>query len=189
MRKVSRQLVSVLLGLSIAMVVAACGDATQSQGQGAGTAPASAAASTAAQATVAPVGGAKIKVTVPEGWQAVEKSVVPAQYMKGTTSFIAKTESFAVADLDGIIKQALAAFERSFSNVTVQGKPEPITVDSKEGRKLVFSCDVSGLKMKYMYVYVRVGGQIWALTFGGMADSFDALDADYQAILSGIKFE
>jgi hypothetical protein len=40
-----------------------------------------------------------------------------------------------------------------------------------------------------MYVYVRVDGQTWVLTFGGMADSFDALDGDYQAILSGIKFE
>jgi len=42
--------------------------------------------------------------------------------------------------------------------------------------------------MKFDYYYLAVGGKVYAITFGDLADTFDSNAADYQAILDSIKF-
>ncbi len=127
-------------------------------------------------------------VTVPEGWEPVEGSVLKVQYLKGTTSFMAKPESFNTTDLDEVTKQAITMLKNAFKNVETIGQTEKITVDGEDARKFLFTAEVAGLKMKYEYVYVLVDNQIYAITFGGSASDFDNLLTDYQAILDGIKF-
>ncbi|MFA6447100.1 MAG: hypothetical protein WCW31_02470 [Patescibacteria group bacterium] len=139
--------------------------------------------------TVKPTAAAsKITAIVPEGWLPVEGSVLPVQYMKGSASFMAKTESFGTTDLDQVTEKALAIFKSAFSNVSVQGETTRITVDGHDARKLVFTSEISGIKMKYMYVYTVVGNDVYAITFGDQAESYDSYISDYEKILNQIKF-
>lgn len=142
----------------------------------------------AAVAPKAQANGLNPTVFVPEGWKPVEGSVLKVQYLKGTTSFMAKTESFNTTNLDEASAQAFAMIKNAFKNVEAIGLTEKITVDGQDARKFLFTGEVSGIKMKYEYVYVLVDNQIYAITFGGDVANFDDLQADYQAILDGMKF-
>ncbi len=130
-----------------------------------------------------------IKATVPEGWVVQEGSSTPVQYMKGTASFMAKTEYFSSSNLDDVAKEAISIFKEAFDNVQVQGDVEKTQIDGRDARRFVFTADVYGITMKFLYVYVQVNNETYAITIGDMADTFDALSADYEKILSGIKFE
>ena len=132
---------------------------------------------------------AKIETVPPSGWEPVEGSVIPVQYLKDTTSFMVKTENFQSTALDDVISEAKGAFEGSFEGVAYAGDAESITVDGKDARKLIFTCEVSGMQMKYEYVYLVAGGSVYAITFGGSADTFDSLLADYEQILTDICFQ
>jgi hypothetical protein len=131
----------------------------------------------------------KIEITPPSGWEPVEGSVIPVQYLKDTSSFMVKQEPFQSTALDDVISEAKGAFEGSFEGVTYAGDAEGITVDGKDARKLIFTCEVSGMQMKYEYVYLVAGGSVYAITFGGPADTFDSLSADYEQILADIRFQ
>ncbi len=129
-----------------------------------------------------------IEVTPPEGWEPVEGSVLPVQYMKNTSSLMVKEEPYASNTLDEVVSESLEIFKNAFDNVTVLGDSESIKVDGYDAKKVTFTCEVSGLSMKYLYVYVIVEGKTYVITFGDISDSFDTLTADYEAILNNIKF-
>lgn len=133
-------------------------------------------------------GGVKIEVTLPEGWAKNEGSVLPVHYMKGTASFMAKEEPFSGATLDDVVKEALEIYQKSFDNLTVQEEAEPFTVDEKDARRMTFTCTVSKMQMKFLYVYLFAADKVYVITFGDMENTFDALADDYEAILSGIRF-
>ena len=129
-----------------------------------------------------------IEITPPDGWTRVEGSVLPVQYMKGTASFMVKAEPFSSATLDDVVNEALGIYQKSFDNLKVQGEAEPLTVDEKDARKLTFTCTVSTLDMKYLYVFLFAADKTYVITFGDQESTFDTLAADYETILSNIKF-
>lgn len=131
----------------------------------------------------------KIEIVPPSGWQAVEGSVLPVQYMKGTASFMVKEEAlFTAKALDDVISEAKGYFEKSFKSVSYEGEAKTLSVDGKDARQIMFVCTVSGMKMKYEYVYLYAGGKVYAITFGNLADQFDSLSDDYEQILADIRF-
>lgn len=132
---------------------------------------------------------AKINIVPPSGWKAVEGSVLPVQYMKNTASFMVKHENFSQKTINEVVMEAKRIFSDTFDKVKFEGEPETITVDGKDARKIIFSCEVSGMQMKYEYVYLFVGEKVYAITFGDLAASFDSLSADYEQILKDISFE
>lgn len=130
-----------------------------------------------------------IKITPPEGWTPVEGSVLQVQYMKNTASFMVKAEPlFAGKTLDDVSAEAISIFKTTFDDFTLEGEPKSISVDGKEAVKVTFTCTVSKLNMKYQYVYLFVNNTVYSITFGDLADSFDSYSADYETILSQIKF-
>jgi hypothetical protein len=129
-----------------------------------------------------------IKVSPPEGWKPVEGSVLPVQYLKNTSSFMVKEENFTGDNLDSVVDEALGIYKKSFSDLTVQGDIDNITVDGKEAKKLTFTCVISDMKMEFRYVYLFVDGKTYVITFGDSDDSFDSMVADYDLILGNIKF-
>ena len=131
---------------------------------------------------------AQITVTLPEGWARVEGSVLEHQYMKGTASFMLKPENYTGETLDDVVAEALEILGGAFGQLETEGDPETITVDGRDARKVTFTCTVSGLEMKYTYVFVFVGDETYVFTFGDFAGTFDSLTADYDQILSGTKF-
>lgn len=134
-------------------------------------------------------GAVTIEITPPDGWTQVEGSVLPVQYMKGTASFIVKEEPFAGATLNDVVNEALGIYQKSFDNLEVQGAVEPSTVDEKDARRLTFTCTVSKMNMKYLYVYLLAADKTYVITFGDQESTFDTLTADYETILSNIKFK
>ena len=129
-----------------------------------------------------------IEIAPPDGWTPVESSVLPVQYMKGTASFMVKSEPFSSATLDDVVNEALGMYQKSFDNLKVQGEAEPFTVDEKDARKLTFTCTVSKINMKFLYVYLFTADKTYVITFGDQESTFDTLAADYETILSNIKF-
>ncbi|HEX3028110.1 MAG TPA: hypothetical protein VHT34_02115 [Clostridia bacterium] len=130
-----------------------------------------------------------IEITPPQGWQAMEGSVLPVHYMKNTASFMVKEEPFTSDTLDGVVDEALEIYGKTFSNLAVQGETETTTIDGKDAKKLTFTCTISKMNMKYLYVYLLVEGKTYVITFGDLADTFDSLSADYETILNNIQFK
>lgn len=134
-------------------------------------------------------GDVTIEITPPDGWTKNEGSVLPVHYMKGTGSFMVKAEPFESDTLDDVVNEALEIYQKTFDNLKVQGDVEQFTVDEKDARKLTFTCTVSNINMKYLYVYLFVEGKAYVITFGDLADNFDSLSADYETILNNIHFK
>ncbi|MGE5423458.1 MAG: hypothetical protein ACM3QW_09355 [Ignavibacteriales bacterium] len=132
---------------------------------------------------------AKITITPPSGWEPVAGSVIPVQYMKNTASFMVKQEPFSGNTVDDVVKEAQKIFEKSFEDVAYVSEIETITVGGLDARKIVFTCTISNMQMKYEYVYLFVGQDVYAITFGDLATTFDSLSADYEQILKDIRFE
>jgi predicted small lipoprotein YifL len=133
-------------------------------------------------------GAVEIEITPPEGWTPVEGSVIPVQYMKGTASFMVKEEPFSGTTLDDVVDEALIIYQDSFDNVKIQGEAEPFTVDEKDARKLTFTCTVGNFNMKFLYVYLFAADKTYVITFGDQESTFDTMTADYETILSDIRF-
>ncbi len=130
----------------------------------------------------------KPTVTVPEGWEPVEGSVLDFQYAKDTASFIMKTENFDSTNLEAVIPEAKAIFEDAFDNVEFIGNTEDLQVDGRDAKKIVFTIEMMGVGMKYMYIYTVADGDVYAITFGDLSSTFDNSTSDYQTILESIRF-
>lgn len=188
-----KRLFALSLVMLISLIMAGCSSqrsASSVAGQDTGKAPVSQKVpQTTAQGPTEPQKKAGIVVDPPSGWKAVEGSVLPAQYRKNTASFMAKEENFRGTTLDEVLDEAKQKFTSSFDEVVFQSDSEKIIVDGKEAAKLVFTCKVSGMQMKYEYVYLFVGSSVWAITFGDLAEPFDTLAADYEQFLQNSHFE
>jgi len=130
-----------------------------------------------------------IIIEPPAGWEPVTGSVLKVQYLKGTVSFMVKEENFAGKTLDEVVTEAKEAFSGAFADVAYEGEAAPLTVDGKDAKEIVFTCKVSGMQMKYEYIYLFVNQAVYAITFGGPADTFDSLASDYGQIIQDIKFQ
>lgn len=138
--------------------------------------------------TAAPV-DVTVTADMPDGWEPVEGSVAELQYMKNTSSFIVTKERyFKSTNLDLVASEAMGIFSNSFDNVVYGGNPEVLTVGGQAAKQIVFTCDVSNMSFKYQIVYVSVGGNVFSILFADLADSFDDMQSDYDAILAGIQF-
>lgn len=130
-----------------------------------------------------------IVIAPPAGWEPIPNSVLQVQYMKDLVSFMVKEERFQGDNLEAVIAEAKGAFEGAFDDVSYIGEPEAITVDNKEAQKLLFTCKVSEMQMKYEYIYLFEGESVYAITFGGPTESFNSLSSDYEQILQNISFQ
>lgn len=130
----------------------------------------------------------KITADMPDGWEPVEGSVAVLQYMKQTSSFIVTKENyFKSTDPDEIVTEAKAVFSKSFDNVVYEGDPETLKVAGQDARQIVFTCDISNMPFKYRIVYLSVGGNVFSFLFADLAENFDGMTSDYDAILAGIQ--
>jgi hypothetical protein len=90
--------------------------------------------------------------------------------------------------LDDVVNEAIGIYQKSFENFKADGEAEPLTIDEKDARKLTFTCTISKINMKFLYVYLFAADKTYVITFGDQESTFDALSADYETILSNIKF-
>lgn len=138
----------------------------------------------------APKEEVSIEIDPPSGWEPVVGSVLQVQYMKGTASFMVKKEGlFSGKTADDVVLEAKEIFSKTFKDVSYEGEKKAVTINGKDARQIKFTCTVGKIKMKYEYVYLLVGGSVYAITFGDLADNFDSLSKDYEQILKEIKFK
>lgn len=130
-----------------------------------------------------------INLSVPDGWEPVEGSVILAQYMKNTASFMIKIESSLNGSVDDIIEQVMSIFENTFDNVKYEGDIETTAVGGNDARSITFTCEVSGMEMKYKYLYTVLEEKTYVITFGDCKDTYDQLQNDYDMILESIEFD
>lgn len=133
----------------------------------------------------APAAEEKLNVTVPDGWVKNEASVLEHQYMKNTASLMIKKENYTQDTLSDVTAEMERIFKDSFDAYQSFGT-EDIQVAGRDAKKLVFTCNVSSLSMKYMYVFLYVNNDVYVITFGDQASTFDDLSADYESILSSL---
>lgn len=133
-------------------------------------------------------GNVKVQVQMPEGWDEVSGSVLNIQYLKGTASFFVKEENFGGMNLDDVVKAAEDIFSTSFDTYAPEGEAESITIDEKDARKLMFTCSINGMKMKYCYIYLYAGDRLFAMTFADLADAFDEITPDLEHVQANIRF-
>lgn len=185
-----KKLLALILGLALMLSLSACAPKVSPDPVDVGGPDASITDPTTVDpATQNPGTKGTITAQPPAGWEPVAGSVLPLQYMKNTSSFMAKIEGFNGKTLDDVVAQAKQAFSDAFDEVTYIGNVESVTVDGKPGAKFVFTCKIAGMVMKYEYVYVIVGGKTWAITFADFSETFGALQGDYDAILQTVKFQ
>jgi hypothetical protein len=131
----------------------------------------------------------KVAVSAPDGWEAVNSVGFLAHYSKDGASFMVKQEPYSGKTLDEVVQKAREIFEDSFDNVEYAGEAESITVDGKEAKKLIFTCEVSGLQMYYQHVFFFIGSDVYVITMKSSAENYELFTADFEQLLSGISFE
>ncbi len=132
---------------------------------------------------------ATLTVTVPAGWTAVADTALPAQYTKGTASFLVTYEYYLNdMTLDDTVLYVQETFTGAFTNV-VYGETSTLTISGKDARHFSFTCTVLDMSMTYDYYYVNVDGRIYSVVFGDVSDGFATnVSPDIPAVLAGIVF-
>ena len=127
---------------------------------------------------------------MPPGWSAVKGSSALEHFMKNGISFMltidqmpstTKTPDHYVA----YVKKALAG---AFKNVKFE-PAKMLTINGREARELVYTGEVSGMKMKYDVVYIPVNGRVYTMTVGGLEQGFEAVKGDGTAIFNSFKLK
>ncbi|MBP7401607.1 MAG: hypothetical protein KBA30_03235 [Clostridia bacterium] len=183
-------------------LTAACGGTAGPGGKPAGT---TTAASPAGTTTAKPGGngtepttvivpgdtasGKSITVTMPEDWTQVADSAALIQYQKITHSFIVTIEPFTSDTLDGVVAEATGIYGTSFNGFKVTDGPDSLKIAGHDARSLTFTCELSGMDMKFRYFYVFEGDDLYVLSFADLANSFDSLEPEYAVILDSVEFK
>lgn len=134
----------------------------------------------------------KITVSLPDGWNPVQGSVLEHQYMKGTASFMIKNKYVLDGkNLDDVIIEAKKSLEKTFDNISFSDT-QNLKVDNHDavGLTYVYSILVGGtsMNMKMYGVYIMINKKCYHISFGDLENSFDALSSNIQQIIEGIKF-
>jgi|WetSurMetagenome_2_1015567.scaffolds.fasta_scaffold315919_1 hypothetical protein len=127
---------------------------------------------------------------IPPGWDKVKGSTALEHFMKKGVSFILTVDQAppSAKTPDEFVAYAKKALTGAFKNV----KFEPVkmvSINGREAREVVYTGEVSGIKMKYDAVYILRNGTVYALTIGGSEQTFEAVKADYSAIFNSFKMK
>jgi uncharacterized lipoprotein YehR (DUF1307 family) len=143
---------------------------------------------TAATTSRAADSNTKISLELPEGWKAVEGSVLEHQYMKNTASLMIKNEAYTSDTLSGVADEAETILSGYFNEFQTLGERENIKVGGKDALKMSFSCKVSSFNMGYTYIFLFLDGEVCVISFGDLSGTFDEMTADIAYILEHMTF-
>lgn len=130
----------------------------------------------------------KITVVLPDGWTRVEGSSLEHQYIKGTVSFMVNNEALLNRkSLDEAIDIVKIKLKKHFETAKFS-ETEKLEIDHHNAQSITFTYAVSSMEMKMQSNYVMVNNKCYNISFGGLTKEFEALSADFEQILEGIKF-
>ena len=133
---------------------------------------------------------AEYTLEIPPGWEKMKGSSALEHFMKSGSSFMLTIDQMpsTTKTPDQYVTYVKKALAGAFKNT----KFEPVkmlTINGREARELVYTGEVSGMKMKYDVVYIPVNGRVYTLTFGGLEQGFDTVKADRGAIVNSFKLK
>ena len=140
--------------------------------------------------TLAFAGDADYTVKAPDGWKKRTTSSAPEHYMKKGVSLML-TIDYAPADaktLDAYVELA----KKQYTGVIKNVKFDPVkkmSINGLDARELTYTGETAGLKMKYDVAFVMKGTKVYTMTAGGMADTFDAMKAEYLAFFNSFRLK
>jgi predicted Zn-dependent protease len=140
--------------------------------------------------TAAIAAPADYTIQVPAGWTKNAGSAAREQYMKDGISFIltVDTAPAGVKTPDQFVEYVKKQLAGAFKNTKFE-TVKKITVNGRDARELLYTGEISGIKMQYDVVYVPNGEKYYTLTFGGMQNMFGGVRADIKAIVNSFKLK
>ena len=137
-------------------------------------------------------GELKITVSLPEGWEKVENSVLEHQYIKGSSSFMIKHETVLDGkSLNDAIAEAKSQIGKYFEGAEFS-ETENLKIDDIDAKSIVFTYDVKAagmtFKMKMLSTYLMVNGKCQTISIGGQESNYNSLSSDISFLLKGIRF-
>jgi hypothetical protein len=127
---------------------------------------------------------------VPAGWSKNAGSAAKEQYIKSGVSFIltVDTAPATATTPDAFVEHVKTQLAGTFKN-TKFGPVKKVTINGRDGREIVYTGEISGMKMKYDVVYIPKGNRYYTLTFGGLESMFDAVKAEIGLIVNSFKLK
>jgi hypothetical protein len=137
-------------------------------------------------------GGAEtgISVTPPAGWEPHVGAGLLAGYRKNGATFQVTRDALPAqaSTPDQFMDFVMSMFAETFANTEFE-TAQTLQVAGHESRKLFFTGEMFGLKMKYMVVYVFRSGYAYTLTCGTLLDEFSETESDFQAFVDSFQFK
>ena len=130
-----------------------------------------------------------VNATIPDGWENLDGAGLDMHYSKETASFMLKKEYFKGSTLDDIANEALDIFTSTFKNVEQIDYSEKVTIGGQDGIRIMFTCEIIGMEMKYEYIYVKANNGVYAFTFADLSDNFENVVGDFELIKDSIEFK
>ena len=129
-------------------------------------------------------------IQVPAGWKKNLHSAAKEQYMKSGVSFILSVD---IAPPSATTPEEFVEYvKKQLTGTFKNTKFEPVkkvTINGREGRELVYTGEISGMKMKYDVFYFPKDSSYYTLTFGGMEVTFASVKADVSSIVNSFKLK
>jgi hypothetical protein len=134
--------------------------------------------------------GADYTLQIPAGWEKVKGSSALEHFIKNGVSFILTIDQAppTAKTPDQFVAYAKKALAGAFKNTKFE-PAKMVTINGREARELVYTGEVSGMKMKYDVVYIIRDGRVYTLTVGGLEQAFDTVKADCSAIFNSCKLK
>ena len=129
-------------------------------------------------------------VQVPAGWTKNQGSAAKEHYMKSGVSFILTVDAAPATakNPDQFVEYVKKQLASTFKNTKFE-PVKKITINGREGRELIYTGEISGIKMKYDVFYFARGTMYYTLTFGGMENMFTTVKPDIGAIVHSFKLK
>ncbi len=136
------------------------------------------------------VTGVSVTLTPPEGWEKKESSGALLLYTKGPSNFTVSRDSIPAeaASLDSYLTFAQNKLSGRYDGIDFSSA-ENLKVGGYDGKKYFTAYEMANTPFKMVIVYILRDNYAYHLQGGAMAEDFDSVLPDFEALISSFKFE
>lgn len=137
------------------------------------------------------VGNTEVTMTMPGGWaerdtQGTEGVLL--YYRRDRSSVMLRKEPYTEEEAGDLATAAEEYISTNYNTVQFVEDVTDATVGGKDAKKFVFNCKVGSFQMTYQYLVFKLDGDIYALTFSSLKDTYKEHLPDFESILASVKF-
>ncbi|NLP36504.1 MAG: DUF1795 domain-containing protein [Firmicutes bacterium] len=135
-------------------------------------------------------GNTEVTMTIPGGWaerDAMGTEGVLLYYRKDRSSVMLRKEPYTDAEAD-LGTTAQEYIDDNYNTVQFLEDMAEATVGGKEAKKFLFNCKVGTFQMTYQYLVFKLDGEVYALTYSSLKDTYAEHLPDFEALLATVQF-